>query len=116
MRISFNNQVAVITGAAGGIGQALAVAMAREGARLALSDIDMEGLARTEELLPTGWPRDIAIFCNMRRRSSPTPRRYNRTSAARTCCSTMPAARCWPHSTTRPWTRHAGLSTWTCGA
>ena len=54
MPLSFANKVAVITGAAGGIGQALAVAMAREGARLALSDIDREGLARTAELLPPG--------------------------------------------------------------
>ena len=54
MRISFHNKVAVITGAAGGIGRALALAMAAEGARLALSDIDREGLARTAELLPPG--------------------------------------------------------------
>ena len=54
MPISFVNKVAVITGAAGGIGQALAVALAGEGARLALSDIDEAGLSRTESLLPAG--------------------------------------------------------------
>ena len=52
MNHSFRNKVAVITGAGGGIGQALAVALAREGARLALSDIDEAGLARTQTLLP----------------------------------------------------------------
>lgn len=52
MSHSFKNKVAVITGAGGGIGQALAVALAREGARLALSDIDEAGLNRTQALLP----------------------------------------------------------------
>ncbi|WP_324731206.1 SDR family NAD(P)-dependent oxidoreductase [Pseudomonas paeninsulae] len=45
-----HNKVAVITGA--GIGQALAIALAREGTRLALSDIDEAGLARTRSQLP----------------------------------------------------------------
>ncbi len=49
---SFHNKVAVITGAGSGIGQALAVALARQGARLALSDIDETGLARTRSQLP----------------------------------------------------------------
>ena len=44
-------KVAVITGAGSGIGQALAVELARSGARLAISDVDTEGLARTGERL-----------------------------------------------------------------
>ena len=47
----FADKVAVITGAGSGIGQALAVELARSGARLAISDVDTEGLARTEELV-----------------------------------------------------------------
>lgn len=43
----FNGKVAVITGAASGIGRALAVAFAQEGASVALSDVDMNGLAET---------------------------------------------------------------------
>jgi NAD(P)-dependent dehydrogenase (short-subunit alcohol dehydrogenase family) len=50
----FTNKVAVITGAGSGIGQALALALAGEGARLALSDIDSAGLARTRAQLPAG--------------------------------------------------------------
>ncbi|WP_133764669.1 SDR family NAD(P)-dependent oxidoreductase [Mycobacterium sp. PDNC021] len=45
----FAGKVCVITGAGSGIGQALAIELARSGALLAISDIDTEGLARTEE-------------------------------------------------------------------
>jgi NAD(P)-dependent dehydrogenase (short-subunit alcohol dehydrogenase family) len=44
----FAGKVAVITGAGSGIGQALAVELARVGARLAISDVDTAGLADTE--------------------------------------------------------------------
>ncbi|MCB0961245.1 MAG: SDR family NAD(P)-dependent oxidoreductase [Acidimicrobiales bacterium] len=44
---SFSNKVAAITGAASGIGRALAVDLAGRGADLALSDIDEEGLGET---------------------------------------------------------------------
>ena len=44
---SFEGKVAVITGAGSGIGRALALNLAQKGAKLALSDIDAEGLAET---------------------------------------------------------------------
>jgi NAD(P)-dependent dehydrogenase (short-subunit alcohol dehydrogenase family) len=50
-------RVAFITGAAAGIGRATAVAFAREGARLALADIDMAGLAETAHAA-SGGPAD----------------------------------------------------------
>lgn len=44
----FAGKVCVITGAGSGIGQALAIELARSGAKLAISDVDTEGLAATE--------------------------------------------------------------------
>ena len=47
----FAGKVAVVTGAGSGIGQALAIELARSGAKVAISDVDVEGLAATEERL-----------------------------------------------------------------
>ncbi|HEY7052827.1 MAG TPA: SDR family NAD(P)-dependent oxidoreductase [Mycobacterium sp.] len=47
----FAGKVAVVTGAGSGIGQALAMELGRSGAKLAISDVDMAGLSRTEERL-----------------------------------------------------------------
>ena len=48
----FKNKIVVITGAGSGIGRALAQQFATKGARLALSDVNAEGLAETLGLLP----------------------------------------------------------------
>jgi NADP-dependent 3-hydroxy acid dehydrogenase YdfG len=47
----FAGKVAAVTGAGSGIGQALALELGRSGASLAISDVDAEGLAKTEEQL-----------------------------------------------------------------
>ncbi|WP_097461310.1 SDR family NAD(P)-dependent oxidoreductase [Mangrovitalea sediminis] len=47
---SFNHKVAAITGAASGIGRALALALADQQCQLALSDVDENGLAETARL------------------------------------------------------------------
>lgn len=44
---SFQDRVAVVTGAGSGIGKALALGLAQRGARLALSDVDEAGLEQT---------------------------------------------------------------------
>ncbi|MGY4649267.1 SDR family NAD(P)-dependent oxidoreductase [Mycobacterium sp. URHB0021] len=44
---TFAGKVAVVTGGGSGIGQALATELARRGAKLAISDVDSDGLART---------------------------------------------------------------------
>ena len=49
-RMSLKNRTAVITGASGGIGRAIAISLARRGCNLALADIDEAGLKETAEL------------------------------------------------------------------
>lgn len=48
---NFNNKVAAITGAGSGIGQQLAVLLAKQGCHLALSDVNEQGLIKTLELI-----------------------------------------------------------------
>ncbi len=43
----FQDRVAVVTGAAGGIGRAISEALAKQGCQLALADVDATGLAET---------------------------------------------------------------------
>ena len=50
-RMRLAGRTAVITGAASGIGRAIAVSLARRGCSLALSDIDEAGLAGTADLV-----------------------------------------------------------------
>ncbi|MEQ1159480.1 SDR family NAD(P)-dependent oxidoreductase [Acinetobacter calcoaceticus] len=48
---NFKNKVAAITGAGSGIGQQLAILLAKQGCHLSLSDINERGLQQTVELL-----------------------------------------------------------------
>lgn len=50
----FQQQVAIVTGAGSGIGQATAVRLAREGASVVMADISEQGLLQTEALMPEG--------------------------------------------------------------
>ena len=56
---SFEDKVAVITGAGSGIGRALALDLARRGALLAISDVNDEGLAETVDLVKAAGAREV---------------------------------------------------------
>jgi len=51
MKDTFEGKVCIVTGAASGIGRALAIELAGCGAHLALTDVNMEGLAETKSML-----------------------------------------------------------------
>ena len=55
------DKVALITGGASGIGRATAVAMAREGARVAVSDLSKDGLEATVAMINAQGGQSIAI-------------------------------------------------------
>ena len=56
---TLDDKVVVITGAGSGIGRALALDLARRGARLALSDVDDAGLAETVDLVKDAGATEV---------------------------------------------------------
>ena len=48
---NFKNKVAAITGAGSGMGQQLAVLLAKQGCHISISDVNEKGLAETVELV-----------------------------------------------------------------
>jgi len=64
----FDDKVSLITGAASGIGRAVCVRLASEGARVFATDIDGEGLAETEALVEdAGGSIQVSVFDVTRR-------------------------------------------------
>ena len=57
----FRGRVAVVTGAASGLGRAMAERFAREGMKLALADIDAAALAKTETEMKAAGATAIAV-------------------------------------------------------
>src|SRR4051812_20490251 len=50
-RLKLDNRTGVVTGAGGGIGRGISIALARRGCHLALADIDATRLAQTAKLV-----------------------------------------------------------------
>jgi NAD(P)-dependent dehydrogenase (short-subunit alcohol dehydrogenase family) len=63
----FRNKVAVVTGAASGIGRALAEHSAREGMRVVLADVEKEGLAETEAQMRSNSADVLAVRTDVSR-------------------------------------------------
>ena len=66
----FRNKVVVITGAGSGMGRELAVKLARRGAKVAISDVDPDGLATTERLVTEAGGEVHAQLLNVAEREA----------------------------------------------
>lgn len=65
----FRGQVALIVGGAQGIGKAIAARLAREGAEVAVGDIDRKMMARTAREISAAGGSVTTFVCDVRRRS-----------------------------------------------
>ena len=74
MNLELNGKTALVTGAGSGIGQATALAFAREGAHVVLTDLKQDGLDHTAQLIRDANP-DVRTSP-----SSPMPDRPTTTS------------------------------------
>ena len=63
--IDFNNKVAVITGAASGIGRGIAEKCAEEGMRVVLSDIEEKTLSQVEEDLRSTGTEVMSVVADV---------------------------------------------------
>lgn len=61
MDLGLNDRVALVLGAGGGLGAAIALALAREGAAVALGDVAREPLERTREAVAATGARTVAL-------------------------------------------------------
>ncbi len=64
---SFAGKVAFVTGAASGIGRATALAFAREGASVVISDVAGEGNQETARMIEELGARALAVTCDVTR-------------------------------------------------
>ncbi|WP_293389614.1 glucose 1-dehydrogenase [Nevskia sp.] len=65
MNLSFDNRTVLVTGAASGIGRAIALAAGRSGARLIVGDVAAAGLAETVSLLEGNGAAVISAICDV---------------------------------------------------
>jgi len=61
----FNDKVAVITGAASGIGRGIAEKFLREGMKIVLADIELDALTQTEKQLKKISPNVLSILTDV---------------------------------------------------
>jgi len=62
----FEGKVAIVTGAASGIGRSAAIMFGREGANVTICDINLDGLTETERLVKEAGAECLALKVNIR--------------------------------------------------
>ena len=65
MARGLDGKVALVTGAASGIGRASALEFARQGARLVVADVDEDGVQETAKLVQREGPEALALRCDV---------------------------------------------------
>ena len=60
-----SGRVALVSGAASGMGKAMSLALAEHGADLMLADLNTEGLEQTAEEIRSRGRRAVAVTCNV---------------------------------------------------
>lgn len=65
MARGLDGKVALVTGAASGIGRASALEFARQGARLVVADVDEDGVQETAKLVQREGPEALAVRCDV---------------------------------------------------
>jgi NAD(P)-dependent dehydrogenase (short-subunit alcohol dehydrogenase family) len=64
---SYTGKVAFVTGAGSGIGRATALAFAREGARVVVTDVSEQGNEETARMIEQAGGQALALTCDVRR-------------------------------------------------
>jgi short-subunit dehydrogenase len=90
----FRDGVAVITGAASGIGRGLAERCAQEGMKVVLADVDSEKLAETEVTLKAGGAATLAVRTDVSQAKDieALVKKTSGHSERSTCCATIPGS------------------------
>jgi 3-oxoacyl-[acyl-carrier protein] reductase len=65
MELGLNDKTALVLGAGGGLGRAIAVALAGEGANLAVADIDSKAVAETQAKLASIGSKSLALVWDL---------------------------------------------------
>jgi NAD(P)-dependent dehydrogenase (short-subunit alcohol dehydrogenase family) len=119
----FEGRVALVTGAGTGIGRAAALSFAREGARLAIADIDETEAAETERrcvLLGAQVLRiraDVAVTAEVERMVAGTVERFGRLDCAFNNAGISGALAAHADSSEENWDRVVGINlkgVWAC--
>ena len=93
--MSLTNKVAIVTGAAAGLGRATALSFARQGADVVVIDVDVDGLAETARKVSESGRQvqaltaDLAVEGDVKRTMAAAERRFGRLDILVNCAAVL---------------------------